>query len=580
MAKNTIKAKPSPATKATLFEKAEQSIGENHRLWQVAITLISLLFCFLMFDAKVSIGHDDSLYIMAGNKYATDFFGYWYSDNAPLYVMFLALPISMFGLNLMLLKLLSVLFFVLSVWILFAAFKNRIPNLLLVASIFIYATNFFALSYASLTYTEAFFLLIQSAFFWVFFKHLDSLPEKDSSFSELGKNAIKWLFLGFMMFVLYFTKTVGIGTFLAVSVYFLFQKEWKNALATVVSFGAIYVVMEGLKKVLWGSKITNFAQSNILFLKDAYDPSKGQEDMAGFIERFLGNVVIYLSGRFWEILGFKKENGEFSGPLAILTVALLVIGLLAALRGKQKYILASALYSAALLGVTFFALQTSWGQGRLVMVYLPLLLIVMFYGFYKLFAKPGNSSFQAFFFILLAIFLWNNTSETLKKSSKNIPIVKKNLLKGDKFEGYTDDYKNFLMLSEWCADSLPKGSLVASRKAPMSFVYGRGMEFYPIYKVNFPRDADSILTKLKEQKVTHVMFANLRLEPKRSGDVTSTLPAGYPSIYEAYIDSDQKSIINTMQNYFSPVAQKYPQKFELVKRMGNDEEALLYKINY
>jgi hypothetical protein len=406
------------------------------------------------------------------------------------------------------------------------------------------------------------------------------LPEKDSSFSELGKNAIKWLFLGFMMFVLYFTKTVGIGTFLAVSVYFLFQKEWKNALATVVSFGAIYVVMEGLKKVLWGSKITNFAQSNILFLKDAYDPSKGQEDMAGFIERFLGNVVIYLSGRFWEILGFKKENGEFSGPLAILTVALLVIGLLAALRGKQKYILASALYSAALLGVTFFALQTSWGQGRLVMVYLPLLLIVMFYGFYKLFAKPGNSSFQAFFFILLAIFLWNNTSETLKKSSKNIPIVKKNLLKGDKFEGYTDDYKNFLMLSEWCADSLPKGSLVASRKAPMSFVYGRGMEFYPIYKVNFPRDADSILTKLKEQKVTHVMFANLRLEPKRSGDVTSTLPAGYPSIYEAYVDSDQKSIINTMQNYFSPVAQKYPQKFELVKRMGNDEEALLYKINY
>jgi hypothetical protein len=302
--------------------------------------------------------------------------------------------------------------------------------------------------------------------------------------------------------------------------------------------------------------------------------------MAGFIERFLGNVVIYLSGRFWEILGFKKENGEFSGPLAILTVALLVIGLLAALRGKQKYILASALYSAALLGVTFFALQTSWGQGRLVMVYLPLLLIVMFYGFYKLFAKPGNSSFQAFFFILLAIFLWNNTSETLKKSSKNIPIVKKNLLKGDKFEGYTDDYKNFLMLSEWCADSLPKGSLVASRKAPMSFVYGRGMEFYPIYKVNFPRDADSILTKLKEQKVTHVMFANLRLEPKRSGDVTSTLPAGYPSIYEAYVDSDQKSIINTMQNYFSPVAQKYPQKFELVKRMGNDEEALLYKINY
>ena len=580
MAKKIPNAKPGPSNTSSLFEKAEQSIGDNLRIWQIAITLISLIFCFLMFDAKVSIGHDDSLYIMAGNKFATDFFGYWYSDNAPLYVMFLALPISMFGLNLMLLKLLSVSFFVLSVWVLFAAFKNRIPHLILITSIFIYATNFFALSYASLTYTEAFFLLIQSAFFWMFFRFLDNLPEKDSTFSQLGKNILKWLFLGFMMFLLYFTKTVGIGTFLAVAVYFLFQKEWKNSLATVVSFGAIYAVIEGLKKVLWGSKITNFAQSNILFLKDAYDPSKGQEDMAGFIERFLGNVVIYLSGRFWEILGFKKENGEFPVPLAFLTVALLIIGLIVVLRKKQKYVLATVLYSAALLGITFFALQTSWGQGRLVMVYLPLMLMVMFFGFYNLFNKKSNASFQFFYFIFLAIFLWINTSTTLKKASKNIPIVKKNLIQGDKFEGYTDDYKNFLMLSEWCADSLPKGSFVASRKAPMSFVYGRGMEFYPIYKVNFPRDADSILTKLKEQKVTHIMFANLRLDPKRSGDVMSNVPLEYPSIYLAYMDQDQKSIINTMQNYFSPVAQKYPQKFELVKQMGNDEEALLYKINY
>ena len=132
MAKKIPNAKPGPSNTSSLFEKAEQSLGDNLRIWQIAITLISLIFCFLMFDAKVSIGHDDSLYIMAGNKFATDFFGYWYSDNAPLYVMFLALPISMFGLNLMLLKLLSVSFFVLSVWVLFAAFKNRIPHLILI----------------------------------------------------------------------------------------------------------------------------------------------------------------------------------------------------------------------------------------------------------------------------------------------------------------------------------------------------------------------------------------------------------------------------------------------------------------
>ncbi len=580
MAKQITHTRQSPAIKASLFEKTEQSLAKNIKLWQIAVTLISLIFCFLMFDAKVSIGHDDSLYIMAGQKYANDFFGYWYAGNAPLYIMFLALPISLFGLNLMLLKLLSVLFFTLSVWLLFSAFKNRIPYLILIVSVFIYATNFFALSYASLTYTEAFFLLIQSTFFIVFFRHIDTLPEQDSSLAQIGKNGLKWLLLGLMMYLLYFTKTVGIGTFLAVAVYFLFRKEWKNSLATVVSFGAIYALIEGVKKVFWGKIITNTSQGDILFLKDAYDPSKGMEDMSGFIDRFFGNVVIYLSGRFWEILGFKKENGEFSMPLALFTVVLLVIGLIAALRSKQKYVLATALYSSVLLGITFFALQTSWGQGRLVMVYLPLMLMVIFYGFYNVFNKKSNASFQFFYFVLLAIFLFINTSTTLKKASKNIPIVKKNLIEGDKFAGYTDDYKNFLKLSEWCADNLPKGSLVASRKAPMSFVYGRGMEFFPIYKVSFPRDADSILTILKKEKVTHVIFANLRLDPSRSGDIMSTLPADYPSIYGAYIDSDQKSIINTMQNYFSPIAQKYSQKFQLIKQMGTDEEALLYKINY
>ncbi len=580
MAKKNVSSKPESIYRASLFEKAEQSIAKNLTLWQIVLTAISFIFCFLMFDAKISIGHDDSLYIMAGNKYANDFFGYWYSDNAPLYVMFLAIPLSIFGLNLMLLKLLSVAFFVLSVWILFAAFKNKIPNLILIASVFIYATNFFALSYASLTYTEAFFLFVQSLFFLYLFKHLDHLGDQDSSFVQLAKNGLKWLLLGGMMFLLYFTKTVGIGTFLAVAAYFVFKKQWKNSLATLFSFAAIYALIEGAKKILWGSKITNFAQSNILFLKDAYDPSKGQEDFAGFIDRFFGNIVIYLSGRFWEILGFKTENGEFSTPLGFFTVILLCIGLIAALRSKQKHLLITALYSATLLGVTFFALQTSWGQGRLVMVYLPLMLMVMFYGFYNVFNKPNNASFQFVYIIFLGIFVWINFSTTLQKASKNIAIVKKNLVKGDKFAGYTDDYKNFLMLSEWCADSLPKGSLVASRKAPMSFVYGRGMEFFPIYKVNFPRDADSILNKLKEAKVTHIMFANLRLDPKRSGDVASVLPEGYPPVYLAYVDSDKKSIINTMQNYFSPVAQKYADKFVFVKQMGDDEEALLFKIKY
>jgi len=260
----------------------------------------------------------------------------------------------------------------------------------------------------------------------------------------------------------------------------------------------------------------------------------------------------------------------------LLTLFLLLIGLIAALRHKQKFILSSSLYFFALLAITFIVLQTSWGQTRLVMVFVPLMLMCIFYGFYKFFDKPGTKGFQFFYFVIIGIFLLVNLKTTNAKISKNIPIVKKNLIKGDKFEGYTDDYKNFLKLSEYCADSLPKGSFVVSRKAPMSFVYGHGMEFFPIYKANGPTDADSLYAFLKKQKVTHIMFANLRLNPAVSGDVSSVLSPGMPSIYLAYQDYDKKSIINSIHNYMAPLAQKYPERFELVKVMGDDEESILY----
>ena len=152
------------------------------------------------------------------------------------------------------------------------------------------------------------------------------------------------------------------------------------------------------------------------------------------MNRFIGNTVIYLAGRFWEILGFKDEGTDFSGPLAVLTVLLLLIGLIAAFRHKQKFILSSSLYFFALLAITFIVLQTSWGQTRLVMVFVPLMLMCIFYGFYKFFDKPGTKGFQFFYFVIIGIFLLVNLKTTNAKISKNIPIVKKNLIKGDKLK--------------------------------------------------------------------------------------------------------------------------------------------------
>lgn len=570
--KNKTTQKSSTKT-LTLFEKLELSLNERNKIISIILPILTLLFCIGMFDAKISIGHDDALYIKAGYNYAKDFWGYYYVDNAPLYVMFLALPIKIFGVNLLVLKLINIIFFTLSIYFIYIALSNLLPKLVLIPSIVIFTTNWFALTYASLTYTEAFFLLIQSVFFIFYSKRIDT--ENSDKI-----NIPKELFFGFLTFLLFFTKTVGLGAIIAIFVFYLISKKFKIAIISVISFSVVTLIFEAIKRILWGQKVSQFSQTNILYLKDAYDPSKGTEDINGFIVRFFENSVIYISGRFWEILGFKEENSNFSIPLTILTVTLILIGLYSAFIRKQKIVLAISLYFIVLLSITFIVLQTSWGQGRLIMVYLPLILITIFYGIYSKLDSVKNSGFQLLYIVFVGVFLFVNLKTTLGKVSKNISIVNRNLIKNDKYAGYTDDYKNFLMLSEYCHDSLPAGSYVASRKAPMSFVYGKGMEFFPIYKANGPSNADSVLNYLKKQKVTHVIFANLRLNPKISGDVFSPPNPGLPDIYRAYQDQDKKAIVNTIHNFMSPIAQQYPEKFKLVKIQGIDEEAILYKIEY
>ena len=118
--------------------------------------------------------------------------------------------------------------------------------------------------------------------------------------------------------------------------------------------------------------------------------------------------------------------------------------------------------------------------------------------------------------------------------------------------------------SEWCADNLVETSLVASRKAPMSFVYGKGKKFFPIYSVVFKDTAtkqsnpDSALAFFQKNKVTHVMLGSLRANP----------------------NDPAMGVINTIHNILIPVMQKYPQKLRLVHTEGVYEQTELYEIIY
>jgi len=228
----------------------------------------------------------------------------------------------------------------------------------------------------------------------------------------------------------------------------------------------------------------------------------------------------------------------------------------------SSYLLIVFLYVVTMLGLTFLVLQTRWDQPRLIMVYTPLLLMVIWYAFYAYFHHRGNTGLYLYFF-LVVFMLGSSLLTTTKKSIRQFPVLKKNIA-GDAYYGYTPDWENYLRLSAWCADSLPPNSLVACRKAPMSFVYGKGKEFFPVYTVvaidtvTNLSNADSVLTYFKQNNVTHVLLASLRRNPNK--------PDGY--------------IINTLHRMLEPISRKYPQKLKLVKTVGSSEAAHLYEVRY
>ena len=364
------------------------------------------------------------------------------------------------------------------------------------------------------------------------------------------------------MFLMSTAKSSAIVVIPAVILFFILEKNYKAILISLVAYLIFKLPYEILVKTIWSAQNQFSGQSKILLQKDPYNISEGNEDLIGFFQRFIDNCNLSLSKRFYQILGWRDEtNTETFTIITLITITLILIGFWKIIRNKNKEITFLSLFTAAQLTLSFIILQTRWDQPRITLVCMPIILILMFYAIYDFTIKPGIG--QTIYIILLLLFVSSIFTDTFKKGFKNISIVQKNL-KGDTYFGYTPDWQNFLKCSEWCADSLNKNSYVASRKAPMSFVYGKGKKFFPIYSVvkkdtsTNQSNPDSALAYFKKNNVTHVMLGSLRANPL----------------------DPSSGIINTVHNIFAPIAEKYPNKLRLVHTEGIIEEAYVYEILY
>ncbi|MBI9055917.1 MAG: hypothetical protein JEY96_19000 [Bacteroidales bacterium] len=535
--------------KLDLLDKLDQFFDSKANVFFWISMFFTLLFSFLLFNFRMSVSGDDSAYILRAFDLVKDFT--FPTFQGPLYPMFLSIFVWIFGLNITLLKSLSLVSILFHLYFFYRAFKGRVSGLLLVSVMLIVSFNAFVLYHASQTYSEAFFLLLQAGFFLYFF---NAFVSKEESLS-LKENWGRYLILGLLLLFLGLTRSIGYGGFIAVIIYFGMKLQWKSIAFTTGAFIFEFEIFNLIKKFLFHSGASQFStQLNRLMQVDPFYVSKGQEDFVGFISRFVGNSNLYLSKHLYKFIGLRPEILEPKYILTLLVYIIFFIAIYYAFK-KNKYLLFTGIYLTVLIGITFVMVQTLWDQDRLILIYFPLILLFLFSGLYYLGKSKSFKFLQGLLPIFLVIIFFTNFNVTTKKLKANNEYLKQNLA-GNRFYGMTPDWINYIKMSEWAAKNVSDSFMIACRKPSVSFVYAK-RKFHGIYRIT-TKDPDELLLTLKNANVKYVILGNLRKYPNKKTQYT----------------------IDTIKRYLYFIYQKYPEKIKLVQTIGTDEPALLWEIIY
>lgn len=537
--------------------------------WLIWLILgLTFLICMLLFDSRVSLSGDDSFYIIRASDFIHSF--KYPSFQGPLYPMALSLFVAVFGISLVPLKLFSLLLIMGFMYLFYLAFRSRIPSTLLVISLLAVSVNSFILYYSSQTYNEAFYLFVQMILVVVFFRSFID-EEQAVTFKDDIK---RHLILALSLLALTLTKNVGYTAVFAVIGYFLLRGQWKNILYSLAAFGILFLAFQGLKYMLWNDGGLQFSsQGSGLMNKDYYNPQAGQEDLAGFYTRFIDNSNLYLSKHFISMIGLRKVGPMMQvNTVVTLLIYLLGIGSLIITFRKNKYLFFTGLLTGAFLVVTFIILQTKWDQNRLIIPAVPMLLLMIFSLFYYVSEIKSFKLLQLAVPLLAVVIFFQSLAVTANDIKLNQEI-------SGRYGGLTPDWKNYLQASEWAAKNLPEDAIIACRKSSISFVYGKGRNFYGIMQLpSYSMDTfynNWIKNESSTMMFNYADFSGKQLSPElysRLKDNMSAMLFVGDTVY--FVDKVNDSIADTFKKELQSAGFNYISSAATLKSIMNEGKVM------
>lgn len=523
--------------------------GKQQLVFWMSI-ILTFILALVLFEPKVSVAGDDSMYINRAYNFITK--GVFPVFQGPLYPMIIGVLISIVGVNLIALKIFSLLCLLIHQGFTFKLFRNYLSPFTLFVFMLLISSSSAFIYYGSATYNETFYLCLQSIFLYYFEKSF--IRNTDVSL-DIKRDFSKIVLIGLLLFLLSIAKNIGLVALIGTIIYLLLNKSWK-LVTLIIGFFAIFMIsFSVIKSSVWEIKEAQISsQGSSILLKHPYQPDLGKEDAYGYWLRLIENSKSYLGYQFLNIFGIsKKDNIDGSTFATLVIYALFITGFFAFFK-NSKFWLFMGVFISVSFGATFLALQTYWNQERLIIVFTPILLTYLLYVLYYLFANRFVK-YGIVFIAVVAIIITANFYKLLTKIPEQTEVISK-YFAGDKYYGFPIDWVNYLNMTKWVNDNLPHEAYIACRKPGMAFIYSGGKDFYGIWKVTSD-DPEELYSKLKDNGVTHVIMANIRANP----------------------DDPNSRIINTVRRYLSAVNKDYPGKLKLVHQIGENYPAYLYKLD-
>lgn len=478
-----VKKEKLQASGKNLLESFDERFGAHLNLMFFISLFLTIFIGTMLFDVKISTGGDDSSYIeMANNFMKGRSFPTW---HGPLYSIFLSLPILLFGVKVVWLKMFSFFFIIGHLILVYYAFRKHLSPTLLTLVMLIISVSSSILYFASQTYSEAMFMFLQSLIIFLFINaYLLTFSPQGLTLKEESQH---WLILGFFVLLASLTRNIGIVALLAMVLFLLLEKKFRAAVMLIISYILFLIPFKLYKSLVWESGRTKTGgQLSEILLKNPYNKALGSEDLSGMIARFFENARLYLSKHFMIGIGLQDPaSTDKSWFVTAIVAVLFFIALYYAFR-RSKIMLFIAIYLGASMSATFIALQQTWDQMRMVVIYFPMLLLLLSWGLQQLATKKGYRFLVALLPLLLVFIFFKTLGQSVEKMKVNQKVLAKNI-HGNQYYGFTPDWQNFLRMSEWVGKNIPDTVLVASRKPSMSFIYSNGRDFYGIYR--FPSEA-------------------------------------------------------------------------------------------